>query len=228
MATADVDVPEMYNGDRMTQGEFHRIYEQMPEDFRAELIGGIVYVASPLKIRHGNNHPPLSTLFFLYQSATAGTEAGDNTTVILGEDAEPQPDLYLRILPEYGGRTTTRDDYVIGGPELMTELMTEIALSSRSVDLHAKKDDYARYGVLEYLVLCVRERKLRWFDLRAHQELQADADGVMRIRCFPGLWIHVEGLLAQDADKMLATLNVGLASPEHRAFVRDLAARQRS
>src|SRR5437660_11286246 len=87
--------PELHNGDRMTPEEFHRFYEQMPEDFQAKLIGGIVYVASPLKRRHGTNHLPLGTLFFTYESNTPGVESGDNTTILLGEKAEPQPDLFL-------------------------------------------------------------------------------------------------------------------------------------
>jgi len=224
MATADVERLEMYNGDRMTQPEFHRIYEQMPEDFRAELIGGIVYVSSPLSIEHSSNHPLLSTAFCVYKGATPGIEIGDNGTVILGEKSEAQPDLYMRVLPEFGGQSRTEKGFVAGGPELMTE----IAVSSRSIDLHVKKDDYARYGVLEYLVQCVRERRLRWFDLRANSELSPDPDGVIRIRCFPGLWIHVEAVLAQDVRQMLATLEQGLATPEHAEFVRRLAARQPS
>ena len=87
MATADLEKLELHNGDRMTQPEFHRIYEQMPEDFRAELIGGIVYVASPLRISHGNNHMPLSSLFFAYESDTPGVQSGDNVTIILGKKA---------------------------------------------------------------------------------------------------------------------------------------------
>ncbi len=187
----DAPKPELHTGDRMTREEFHRIYEEMPEDFKAELIGGIVYVASPLKRRHGMNHMPLSTLLFTYEGHTPGVESGDNVTVLLGDEGEPQPDLYLRILPEYGGQSqTTVNDYVSGPPELLAE----IALSSRSIDLHAKRDDYSRYGVLEYLVVCLRERQLRWFDLRTDTELQADADGVFRIHSFPGLWIHGEAL----------------------------------
>ena len=54
----------LHNGDRMTREEFHRLYEATPEHLRAELIGGIVYVASPLRIRHGSNHLPLGTVFF--------------------------------------------------------------------------------------------------------------------------------------------------------------------
>jgi Uma2 family endonuclease len=213
------DVPELHNGDRMTQPEFHRIYERMPPDFKAELIGGIVYVASPLKRPHANHHIWFGTLFGTYEMYTPGVEAADNATVLLGPEGEPQPDLYLRILPEYGGQSrTSPKDYVQGAPELVTE----IAHSSRSVDLHSKRLDYARYGVREYLVLCVRERQVRWFDLPADQELAIDADGILRVRCFPGLWIDVEALLNKER-RMLDVLQQGLATPEHAAFVRTLA-----
>src|SRR5438034_1193199 len=157
---------ELHSGDRMTREDFHRIYQQMPEGFQAELIGGIVYVSSPLKRRHGTNHLPLGTLFFTYQGHTPGVECGDNTTILLGEEGEPQPDLYLRILPEFGGQSqTTPDDFVLGAPEFLAE----IAHSRRAIDLHGKKDDYTQYKVREYLVLCLRERELRWFDLLSDQ-----------------------------------------------------------
>jgi Uma2 family endonuclease len=211
---------ELHNGDRMNREEFHRIYCQMPENFRAELIGGVVYVASPLKRPHGTNHLPLGSLLFLYESNTPGVESGDNTTIFLGDEGEPQPDLYLRVLPEYGGQSqTTPDEYIDGAPELTAE----IAHSSKSIDLHGKRDDYARYGVCEYLVLCVRERQLRWFDLRNQQERQPDADGVLRLLTFPGLWIHGEALLAKDSRQMLDTLQQGLATAEHADFVKRLA-----
>ena len=162
-------------------------------------------------------------MFFAYEGHTVGVESGDNTTILLGEEGEPQPDLYLRILPEFGGQSqTTPDDYVAGPPELIAE----IAHSSRAIDLHAKRDDYTRYGVREYLVVCLRERRLRWFDLRANQELLPDADGVFRIHAFPGLWVHGEGLLAKDYRRVMATLEQGLATAEHAAFVRRLAATQ--
>jgi Uma2 family endonuclease len=167
-------------------------------------------------------HPTLGTLFCLYESRTPGVECADNATIQLGADSEPQPDLYLRILPQYGGRSrTTKDDYVSGPPELVAE----VAHSSRAIDLHVKRADYQRYGVLEYLVLCLRERQLRWFDLRANRELEPDGDAVVRIRTFPGLWIHGASLLAKDYRRLLSTLEEGLATAEHAAFVKRLVAR---
>ncbi|HEX5273105.1 MAG TPA: Uma2 family endonuclease [Gemmataceae bacterium] len=212
---------ELENGDRMTQPEFHRLYEQAPEGFCAELIGGIVYVSSPLKRRHGTSHPALTTVFFAYQGHTPGVECGDNTTVQLGEESEPQPDLYLRVLAENGGQSrTTEDDYIAGPPELVAE----IAQSSRAIDLHAKLLDYARYGVREYLVVCLREQQLRWFDLPADKELRLDPDGICRVRAFPGLWVHAKGLFAKDYARLMATLQEGLATPGHAAFITRLAA----
>ena len=212
---------ELQNGDRMTREEFHRVYSQMPEDFKAELIGGIVYVASPLKRRHGTNHLPLGTLFFTYEAHTPGVESGDNVTILLGEEGEPQPDLFLRVLTECGGQSqTSDDDYVLGAPELIAE----IAFSSRSIDLHRKREDYTRYGVCEYLVLCLGEKKLRWFDLRNDRELEPGDDGICRITAFPGLWIDGEAVVAKDHLRMMAVLERGLSTPEHEQFVRRLAA----
>jgi Uma2 family endonuclease len=203
----------------MSREEFHRIYEQMPPDFKAELIGGIVYVSSPLKRRHGFHHLYLGTLFGTYALNTPGTEAGDNTTILLGEEEEPQPDLYLRVLPEHGGQSrTSADDYIEGAPELVAE----VAHSSRAIDLHAKRDDYTRYGVREYLVLSVRDRRLFWFDLGADRELTPDDDGILRVHTFPGLWIDIEAVLNNDR-RMMDVLAQGLATPEHDAFVRSLA-----
>jgi Uma2 family endonuclease len=203
----------------MTRAEFHRIYEQMPEDFKAELVGGIVYVASPLRRPHGTYHVDIDTLAGVYQAHTPGVEAGDNTTILLGEEGEPQPDVYLRILPEYCGQTRdTEDGYIEGAPELIVE----VAHSSKALDLHGKLADYRQYGVQEYLVLCVRERELRWFDLPSGKELHMDREGIMRIRTFPGLWIDVEALLARNGARYLKTLQQGLASTEHERFVKRL------
>ena len=83
-------------GDRMSREEFHRLYEGMPANFKAELIGGIVYVASPSGDPHGSSHLLLGTLVGTYSFQTPGVAGSDNGTVILGRKGEPQPDLFLR------------------------------------------------------------------------------------------------------------------------------------
>jgi Uma2 family endonuclease len=160
-----------------------------------------------------------------YESRTPGIESADNTTVLLGHECEPQPDLLLRVLPEFGSQSeTTVDDYIKGPPELIVE----IAHSSQAIDLHSKHDDYARHGVIEYIVVCLQEETVRWFNLKSDTESQPDKDGIIRVQSFPGLWINSTALLARDQAKLMATLEQGLGSPEHSEFVQRLESQRRS
>src|SRR5262249_11867126 len=153
-------LPPLMNGDRMKQPEFHRRYETYPEDVTFELVGGIVYMASPLRLEHSDYDEELGFAFGFYRRATPGVGALRSATTILGEESEPQPDNGLRILPEFGGRSRTNEaGYLVGPPELLAE----IAYSSRAIDLHQKKDDYARAGVVEYVVLGMDGPELHWF-----------------------------------------------------------------
>jgi len=212
----------LHNGDHLAQPEFHRRYEAYPEDVKFELVGGIVYMASPLRRSHGRRHSQLGSILQLYSEETQGVETLDNVTTILGEESEPQPDLALRILSEYGGQSReTADDYVEGPPELVAE----VAHSTRAIDLHQKRLDYQQAGVREYLVLCIEGPELIWFGFRSRGLIVPDGDGVCRSRVFPGLWIDAPALLAGIGARQIAVLREGLSSPEHSAFVRRLQRR---
>ena len=215
-------VPPFENGDRMDQKTFHALYEQTPEGFKAELIGGVVYVSSPVSIRHGRPHNVMGGWLTVYAAETEGTEAFTDTTSILGDESEPQPDQSLIVMPEAGGQTrVSADDYLTGAPELAVE----IANSTAAIDLHAKLRDYERHGVREYLVVVMREREVRWFVRRKGRftPLKPDATGVLKSKAFPGLWLDTAGVFDRTARRLLATLKKGLASPEHAKFAAKLA-----
>jgi Uma2 family endonuclease len=112
------------------------------------------------------------------------------------------------------------EGYVQGPPELVVE----VAFSSRSIDLHLKKDDYQRSGILEYIVLCVEEREMHWFALKSRRRITPDRRGIYRSRVFPGLWIDRPALLGQNAARLTRTVQRGLSSPEHATFLRRLQA----
>jgi Uma2 family endonuclease len=214
---------ELVNGDRMTQAEFHRRYEHYPEDVKFELVGGIVYMASPLRLPHSRYDDELGYLLGSYRRATEGTEVLHGATTILGPESEPQPDLGLRILPEFGGQSgDTEDEYVTGAPELLVE----VAHSTKALDMHAKRRDYRLAGVREYLVLCVKERQLHWFRFPGGR-VRPKTDGILRSRIFPGLWIDGAALLARNSARLSEALNQGLASKAHAAFVERLRAARR-
>lgn len=213
-------VPPLHSGDRLSQAEFHRRYEQYPDHIKFELINGTVYMASPQRRPHGICEVDLSTLLGLYRAATPGVEAAHNTTVILGEESEPQPDLLLRVLPEFGGATSTEDEYIHGGPEFIIE----VAHSTVAIDLHQKKDDYQRRGVAEYVVVCLEDRQVCWFDLAGGRVRKLPSDGILKSKRFAGLWIDTQALVRGDLKRLIDVLNDGLASPEHARFVRRLEA----
>lgn len=219
---AETYIPPLESGDRLSRPEFERRYNAMPKYAKAELIEGVVYVASPLRFRgHATPHGNLILWLGNYKVATSGVEFGIEPTIRLEGENEPQPDGVLLIEPVFGGQARlTDDDYVQGAPELVAE----IAASSAAIDLHDKKQVYRRNGVKEYIVWQVWERKLDWFYLQdgEYVTLTADADGVMQSRVFPGLWLAVADLLAGNMMQVLAVLQDGLNSAEDHAFVQQL------
>jgi Uma2 family endonuclease len=197
------------NGDRMKQPEFHARYLKCRESEKWELIGGVVYMASPLGRTHSRFDGAIGFILELYSYSTPGVEVLHGATTILDEESEPQPDLGIRILSESKGRSETVDDYVKGPPELLVE----IAHSTRALDLHQKRADYERTGVLEYLVVSTEERELYWFNFRTGRKLRPDRAGIYRSKVFPGLWIDGQAILRIDRTRNVAVLQEGLASP---------------
>lgn len=219
---ASLTIPPLENGDKLTRWEFERRYQGMPHLKKAELIEGIVYMASPLRFEsHAEPHANIIGWLALYKAATPGVRLGDNATVRLDLDNEPQPDALLRI--EKGGQSTiSQDDYVEGAPELIVE----IAASSASYDVHQKLNVYRRNQVQEYLVWRFYEQEFDWFRLQAGEyiKLEPDSDGITRSQIFPGLWLDKNALLTGDLGKVLAILQRGLETPEHQDFVNKLTA----
>lgn len=210
-------LPPLENGDRLTRAEFERRYDAMPGLKKAELVEGVVYVPSPVRYtQHGYPTLCVDAWLGVYMAATPGVGGANNTTVRLDLDNEPQPDILLRI--EQGGRSSVSDDGYVEGPP---ELVVEVAASSASYDLHDKLRAYRRNGVQEYLVWRVLDRALDWLTLRegTYEHLEPDAAGVLKSDAFPGLWLAMPSLLAGDLTAVLATLQAGLATPEHAAFV---------
>lgn len=212
--------PTLESGDHLTRAEFEWRYQRRPDIKKAELIEGVVYImASPVRfVQHGRPHADIMGWLVVYKAATPGVESGDNATVRLDMDNEPQPDACLRIEATYGGQShLDADGYVAGAPELIVE----VAASSASYDLHSKLNAYRRNGVQEYIVLLTEERQLRWYQLREGQYvlLPPDASGFIHSAIFPGLWLDTQALLAGNMARVLEVLQQGLAAAEHAAFV---------
>lgn len=219
VAPANDTMPPLENGDRLSRAEFERRYEAHPDIIKAELIEGVVYVASPVRVRkHGSPHSKIIIWLGLYLEATPGIEIADNATLRLDLDNEPQPDVSVWI--DGGNAFVDGDDYLQGAPELLVE----VAGSSAAMDLHQKLQVYRRNGVAEYLVLLTHEQEVRWFSFGQGEtvQLEPDADGILQSRVLPGLHLDPARFWQEDLAGVLEGLRRGLAAPEHAAFVAKL------
>ncbi len=214
----------MSPGDRLSREEFFRLWEMHPEIKKAELIGGTVYMPSPVSPEHGDTAGNVAGWLAYYAAFTPGTRNSINTTSCMLDDS-PQPDNSLRILREFGGKSWEEKKKLHGTPEFLVE----VSKSSTSYDLHSKLELYQQAKVPEYLTVLLYEQEIRWHVLKdaAYDILPADPDGVWRSRIFPGLWLAGDALLAGEMAKVFAKQQEGLASKEHKAFVKELARRRK-
>ena len=216
-------VPPLKHGERLTREEFERRYEAMPHLKKAELIEGVVYMPSPVRIDfHGRPHAQIMAWLGAYWIATPGVDLADNSTVYLDSNNEHQPDALLRIEPAQGGRSRIiNKGYVEGAPELIVE----VAGTSADYDLQDKLEVYQRCSVQEYIVWQTQEGRLDWFQLvnGKYVAFTPNAEGVIESQIFPGLRLAVPALLAGDRVKVSSELQIGLQTTAHAAFVERLA-----
>jgi Uma2 family endonuclease len=214
--------PPFQAGDRLSRFEFEKRYQAYPEIKKAELIEGVVYMPSPVRLsQHGNPHFNLIGWLNLYLMETPGLVGADNATVRLDFENEVQPDALIYLEPELGGQAYVGEDgYLEGAPEFIAE----IAASTVAYDLHDKWRVYARSGVKEYLAFQVYEKQIDWFILREgrYQTIQPDEDGVLKSEIFPGLWLNGAAFWERDMAALKMTVEQGLESAEHETFIEQL------
>jgi Uma2 family endonuclease len=220
--TTEADsIPELVDGDRMTADEFERRYHASTHIKKAELIDGVVYVASPVSAEHSRPHAIVPQWLGFYQLETPYLTCFVDGTVRLDDLNQPQPDVFLLIDPDHGGQSKiSDDDYVEGAPELVIE----ISVSSKAFDLTEKLEVYRKSGARESIVWRVLDRAIDWFILREgqYERLTLGNDGFYRSEIFPGLWLDPEALIRGDLPGVNRALQLGLATPEHAAFVERL------
>ena len=215
--------PPLNSGDHLSRAEFHRRYEMYPEIKKAELIEGVVIVGSPVHRQHGRSHFQFGAILGAYVAHTPGLLAGDNESVVLDQDNELQPDLFVGIDATRGGQLVESEFGPLTG---VPEFVVEVAVSSAAYDLHSKLNVYRRNGVQEYLVLLAFEREMRFLRLTDgdYVTVGADETGILRSQVLPGFWFRSDWFWEGKLAELLELVQGGIASQEHQAFVDSLAA----
>jgi Uma2 family endonuclease len=215
-------IPPLVDGDHLTRDEFERRYDAMPGLKKAELIEGVVHMPSPVRYdQHSSPHSSLVGWLWVYRAGTPGVGSAADGSIRLDVNNMPQPDGFLIIMPDHGGRVRiSEDDYIEGGPELVAE----VSASSASYDLGDKQAVYLRNEVCEYIVWRILDRAVDWFVRHdgQYERLEPGADGILRSEVFPGLWLDPAALTSDDSARVLAVIQQGIGSAEHADFVAHL------
>jgi hypothetical protein len=79
-------------------------------------------------------------------------------------------------------------------------------------------------NVLINMATAILDQKLDWFVLQEgeYRVQKINDPGIIPSRVFPGLWLAVTALLDGNMVRVLAVVQEGLKSAEHRAFVEQL------
>ena len=126
MSSVEHPMTSLEPGDKLNREEFLRRGELLPEITTAELIEGVVYIPSPVTLDHSLMVKELLFWVILYEKATPFCQSASNTTWLMNESA-PQPDVFLRLLPQHGGQSRIDGKYPVGAPELAIEVAFSIA-----------------------------------------------------------------------------------------------------
>ncbi len=222
MSSVEQITEPLIAGERLSREEFLRRWEALPDVKRAELIEGVVYLASPVNRAHCYHDSSANFWLGYYCLYTLGCRAGSNGTWLMLNDA-PQPDVHVCILPEYGGQSGVEGELASGAPELIVE----VSHSTASRDMGPKLRLYRSAGVCEYVNLLPKRVIWRRFTDGRETLIDADSEGILKSTVLPGLWLDPAALLRKDLERVVKVLERGLASPEHAAFVTELASRRR-
>ena len=228
MKTTIDAAPALREGQRLLREDFMDRWEAQPDLRFAELIGGSVYLRQfPLSLEHGDGGGNATMWLGNFAAATPGCVMSADSTWYMRDDA-PQPECNLRILPEYGGQSSTfvrnGKRFGIGAPELVVE----VSLATVGYDLSVKMELYRKAGVREFPCIQPEKKKIIWFRLVKNEYVELKAKGgIHRSVVFPGLWLDGKALLAGNSARVLEALCEGLDSPEHAAFKAELAGRKK-
>jgi len=218
MTELQISAPPLIHGERLSQPVFEHRYEAMPPGIKAELIAGVVHMASPAQVIHGRPQGHIIAWLGVYWFATDGVDLQVETTTRLNKETEIQPVVLMRLEPAAGGTSrVSADGYLEGAPELVVE----VAASTAFYDLHSKRTCYQYSGVQEYIIWQPKKQQLDWFVLQdgEYVQLLPDDEGVIRSRVFPGLHLAMDALLNGDRKRLIAVAQQGIATAEHAAFV---------
>ncbi|MEK7728084.1 MAG: Uma2 family endonuclease [candidate division KSB1 bacterium] len=188
---------------------FEEFCDIVREEQKADLIDGIIHMATPPTLEHEDQFGFLFTILRGYvRHKGLGTVLGSRAAMLLSEEDAPEPDLMFiskAKLPQAKGKA------LLGAADLVVEIVSP---SSRWIDLQKKKELYARFEVPEYWIIDPFHQAAYFLKNHAGlwENLPLDEMNIVRSAIIPGFWLRVDWLFAEelpDESEVLAKIFAG-------------------
>jgi Uma2 family endonuclease len=192
--------PPVTDSDSVTVQEFYCL---VPEGQKADLIDGVVYIASPDTRRNDRLGGLIKFFMQGYAEAKAlGEVFGSRFAFELSEFRAPEPDMaFVRTerLAEVGERS------MVGGPDIAVEIVSR---DSRQRDYGEKKYLYSEAGVSEYWIIDAVQQRCEFHRLTAgrYELVPFEHNRMFHSAVLSGFWLNVEWLLADPLPNAYDTL----------------------
>ena len=178
--------------DLVTVNEFHRL---VPDGQKADLIDGVIYMASPDSRRSNSLTKFLSSLMHMYYEAKdlGGEVFVTRFAFRLTRYRAPEPEVaYVRPRRVH----LIREREMKGAPDIAVEVVSR---DSRSRDYGEKFQLYQKAGVEEYWIIDPLQNRAEFHRLRnkTYELVPLEANRIFRSQVLKGFWLDVNWLLAK-------------------------------
>ena len=177
--------------DLVTVSEF---FQLVPDGQKADLLNGVIYMASPDSIRANQLTGFVEFLMrgYNYVKQLRGEIFVNRVAYRLTKYSAPEPDVSYVGLSRLHLIQATR---VHGGPDIAVEI---VARESRRRDYVLKKRAYQKAGVAEYWIIDPIKNQAQFFRLQngVYVLVPLENGHIFRSQALPGFWLDVNWLLA--------------------------------
>lgn len=184
-------MPSLVRQDTLTFEEFCDI---IPEGVKADLLGGVIYVASPVNTDAADLTGWLAALLRAFiDKRDLGKLYIERVAYRLGPKHDPEPDI--GFVPKEL-ESTRRRGYIDGPPGLAIEIVTPDSVHR---DYVLKREIYEEAGVREYWIIDLDERRATFLVLtKGRFQERKPLKNSWRSLIVPGFWIDVRWLWSDD------------------------------
>lgn len=198
--------PPQLADDLVTVDEFLRL---VPDGQKADLIDGVIYMASPDSRR---SNRITGFLFHLLDGYVAARDLGGEVFVTrfafeLSEIRAPEPDVAYVSQERI---PLVEERKMRGGPDIAVEVVSR---DSRSRDYGEKRQLYEEGGVSEYWIVDPLQQRVELLRLVSgrYEIVPLENNHIFRSKALPGFWLDIDWLLAYPLPNVYRCLEEILA-----------------